>query len=235
MPITYDTLKVAIKHTLGGDPGPGASYARVINGAGRAWTAAQEWYYLANRTAILTATAGDEWLALPADYESFSELIPQTDGYATLNMVDAAEFHYIVEEGSLGNVASYIGTIEYRTVNGELAPYVRLYPAPSTADTFTLVYGATWADVNEDGDVIPVPKFAEHAFEEWVRLYARGLEEEDAAPLAARMAEFKASPLFMDVARRDALVTGAIVRPGVGAAQGHRGAYVRWNHPTNLG
>ena len=61
-----DTLKTAIKHTLGGDPAPGASYARIINGAGRAWTAACDWYYLGNRDVTITATAGSPWIAATA-------------------------------------------------------------------------------------------------------------------------------------------------------------------------
>jgi hypothetical protein len=234
MPIRFDTLKTAIKHTLGGDPAAGASYARIINGAGRAWTAAQEWYYLANRTATLTATVGSEWVALPADYQAFVNLVPDGDGYATLALVQPAEFIEIAEAGTLGNVASYIATIQYRDVSGDVEPWLRLYPTPSIADTFTLVYDAQWGDVNDDEDEIPVPKFAEHAFEEWVRMYARGMDEEDAASLADRMAALKASPLFLDVARRDALVTGAVVSPGRGAAQAGYGAYVRWNHPNNL-
>jgi len=234
MPIRFDTLKTAIKHTLGGDPSAGASYARIINGAGRAWTAAQDWYYLGNRNATLTATPGSEWIALPADYQSFVSLVPDGDGYATLAFVQPAEFVEIQEAGSLGNVSSYVATIQYRDVSGDVEPWLRLYPTPSIADTFTLLYDAQWADVNDDEDTIPVPKFAEHAFEEWVRMYARGMDEEDAASLAMRMADIKSSPLFLDVARRDALTTGAVVAPGRGGPQHTYGNYVRWNHPNNL-
>lgn len=234
MPIRFDTLKTAIKHTLGGDPAAGASYARIINGAGRAWTAAQDWYYLGNRLATLTATPGSEWVALPADYQGFVSLVPDGDGYATLAFVQPAEFVEIYEAGILGNVSSYIATIQYRDVMTDVAPWLRLYPAPTIADAFTLLYDAQWADVNDDEDVIPVPKFAEHAFEEWVRVYARGLEEEDEIPLAERLAQLKSSPLFTDVARRDALVTGAVVGPGRGAAQSPARSSVRWNHPGNL-
>lgn len=234
MPIRFDSLKVAIHHTLGGDPAEGASYARIINGAGRAWTAAQDWYYLGDRLATLTATVGSEWIALPADYQSFNSIVPNGDGYATLAIVQPAELVEILEAGNLGNVSSYVGSIQYRDVAGDVAPWLRLYPTPTIADTFTLIYDAQWADVNDDEDEIPVPKFAEHAFEEWVRMYARGMDEEDAMPLADRMAACKASPLFMDVARRDALVTGAVVRPGIGAAQDTRGVYTRWNHANNL-
>jgi hypothetical protein len=234
MPITFDTLKVAIKHTLGGDPSAGASYARIINGAGRAWSTAQDWYYLGDRLATLTATPNVEWVALPDDYQSFNSLVPVGDGYATLAMVSPSQFVEIAENGILGNVSSYIATIQYRDVLTDVAPWLRLYPTPSIADQFTLVYDAQWADVNEDEDVIPVPKFAEHAFEEWVRMYARGMDEEDSEPLAVRMAALKASPLFLDVARRDALVTGAVVIPGRGAAQESYGSYTRRNHPNNL-
>lgn len=234
MPIRFDTLKTAIKHTLGGDPAAGASYARIINGAGRAWTAAQDWYYLGNRLATLTATPASEWIALPADYQSFVSIVPDGDGYATLTFVQPAEFVEIQEAGILGNVSTYVVTIQYRDVAGDVEPYLRLYPTPTIADTFTLLYDAQWADVNDDEDIIPVPKFAEHAFEEWCRMYARGMEEEDEIPLAERMAQLKASPLFVDVARRDALVTGAVVGPGRGAAQTTVGSYVRWNHPNNL-
>jgi hypothetical protein len=235
MPITFDTLKVAIHHTLGGDPSAGASYARIINGAGRAWTAAQDWYYLGNRLATLTATPASEWIALPEDYQAFVSIVPVGDGYATLSIVSPAEFVDISETGTLGNVSSYIVTIQYRDVATDVQPWLRLYPTPTIADQFTLLYDAQWADVNEDEDVIPVPKFAEHAFEEWVRMYARGMDEEDSAPLAVRMAELKASPLFLDVARRDALVTGALVPPGRGAAQLPYRTGTRWNHPGNIG
>lgn len=234
MPIRFDVLKEAIKHTLGGDPAAGASYARIINGAGRAWTAAQDWYYLGDRLATLTATPGVEWVALPADYQQFNAIVPVGDGYATLAMTSPAEFVEIAENGVLGNVSSYIATIQYRDVSTDVAPWLRLYPTPSIADQFTLLYDSQWADVNDDEDVIPVPKFAEHAFEEWCRMYARGLEEEDEIPLAERMAQLKASPLFQDVARRDALVTGAVVSPGRGAAQLPHRTGVRWNHPGNV-
>src|SRR5688572_25654964 len=102
MPITFDTLKVAIHHTLGGDPSAGASYARIINGAGRAWTTAQDWYYLGNRLTTLTATPSSEWIALPEDYQAFVSLVPVGDGYATLSIVSPAEFVDISETGTLG-------------------------------------------------------------------------------------------------------------------------------------
>lgn len=234
MPIRFDDLKTAIKHTLGGDPAPGASYARIINGAGRSWTVAQEWYYLSGREATLTATPGSEWLALPADYETMVTLVPDGDGYATLQMVQPAEFVEIREAALVATVSSYISTIQYRDVASDVQPWLRLYPTPQIADTFTLQYTATWADVNDDEDTIPVPRFAEHAFEEWVRAYARGLEEEDSADLASRLARLKELPLFMDAVRRDALTTGGIVGLGRGAAEVRYGPYVRWNHPNNL-
>ena len=235
MPIRFDALKEAIHHTLGGDPSKGASYARIINGAGRAWTAAQDWYYLGNREATLVATPGSEWIALPDDYQGFVSIEPSGDGYATLGFVQPAEFLAQRELGFVGHVSSFLVTIQHREVNGDVAPYLRLYPVPSLADEFVLMYDAQWADVNDDEDLINVPKFTEHAFEEWVRMYARGMDEEDATPLAERMAALKASPLFLDVARRDALTTGGVIRPGRGAAQEIYGSYTRWNHPNNLG
>ena len=234
MPLTFASLKDAIKHTLGGDPARGASYARIINGAGRAWTAAQEWYYLGNRNATLTATPGSEWIAMPSDFQSFVSIVPVGDGFATLTMTQPSQFIQLQESGIVGFTSAYVGTIQHRTVSGALAPWLRLYPKPTIADQFTLLYDAQWGEVNEDEDVIPVPGFAEHAFEEWVRQYARGVDEEDTMPLAARMADFKASPIFEDVARRDALSTGGIVIPGEGAAEEHYYSYVRWNHPNNL-
>lgn len=234
MPITFDTLKSAIKHTLGGEPSQGASYARIINGAGRAWTSAQDWYYLSNREATLTATPNSEWIALPTDYQSYHQLLPDGDGYATLAFITPAEFVDVREAGILGSTSSFLCTIVHRNVDGEVLPWLRLYPTPTFADTFTLLYDAQWGDVNDDDDVIPIPSFAEHAFEEWVKNYARGLEEEDIASLGDRMAAVKASFLFTDVARRDALTTGAVISPGQGAAQSSGRRYVRFNHQGNV-
>lgn len=233
MPIRFDSLKSAIKHTLGGDPSAGASYARIINGAGRAWTAAQDWYYLAGRLATLTATPGSEWISLPADYMALGTIVPEGDGSTSLILTQPADFIEYSSSGSLNVVSHYVGTVTFREPDDDV-PSLRLYPTPTVADTFTLLYDAQWVDVNDDEDVIYIPKFAEHAFEEWVRMYARGMDEEDTMPLMDRMAACKASPMFQDVARRDALSTGAVVHLGRGAAQMARTHYGDWTPPGNV-
>lgn len=235
MPLKFADLKDAVRHTLGGDPAPGASYGRIINGAGRAWTAAREWYYLAHREATLLSEAGSEWVELPTDYDGFGDLIPDADNYASVQMLTPPEFLLVKENNYAGTTTAYVGTIVNRNVDGVIAPWLRLFPAPSLVERFTLLYNATWGDVADDGEVIPIPAFAEHAFEEWVRLYARGLEEEDAVPLALRLVEFKASDMFRDVVRRDALQTGATMHLTRGAADVQARPYVRWNHPGNIG
>jgi hypothetical protein len=225
MPLTFASLKDSIRHTLGGDPAPGASYSRIINGAGRAWTAMHDWYYLGNREATLTATPGDE----------FVSLTPVSDIYGVAKIVTQTEIVEAKQWSMATTHSSYLAALVQRPVNGVIATYLRFFPTPSNADQFTLIYDATWGEVNEDEDVIPIPSYAEHVFEEVVRAYARGLEEEDMATLAQRLGAIKESPLFRDVTRRDALTTGAIIRPGVGAAQDPRPLYTRWNHPNNLG
>lgn len=234
MPLTFASLKDAIKHTLGGDPADGASYSRIINGAGRSWTAARDWYYLANREATLTATIGSEWVALPDDYLSFKHVEPVGDGYATIMVVSPQRFVQIKEVGIVGMVSSYVATVVQREVAGVIGAYLRLYPTPTIADQFTLLYDATWGEVNDDEDNIPIPGYAEHAFEEWVRTYARGLDEEDTADLAQRLMALKQSDVFRDVGRKDALTTGAVLHASPGAASQFEGRYVRWNHPGNL-
>lgn len=232
MPLTFADLKTAIDHTLAGQPASGASYGRIINGAGRAWVAAREWYYLAHRTATLTTVAGSELVVLPADYRSLVTVTFDNTSYSNVQFVTPGEFQTI-KDAEIGVVATtaYVGCVVWGT---DMLPVLKLFPAPSTVETLTLVYDAAWSEVNEDDDVIPVPGFAEHVFEEWVRAYARGLDEEDAGPLAERLAVLKASPMFRDVAQRDALVTGAVLSPGYGAAAPGRRHYVRWNHPGNL-
>ena len=234
MPIQFAELKDAIRHTLGGDPAAGASYARIINGAGRAWVNAHGWYYLANREVTLTATAGSQWVELPDDYQAFVQLVPTGDGYATVAFVSPQDFVWINQATTLGSVSSYTATIVQRVVSGVISPWLRLFPTPSIADEFTLLYDAQWGDVNEDEDNIPVPKFAEAIFEEWVLAYARGLNEEDAASVGMRLDAIKVTSQFRDATRADALTTGAVVKPGVGAASRMVRPSVRWNHPNNL-
>lgn len=226
MPVSVQSLRNVIDHTLGGEPADGASYSRIINGAGKSFLAAHSWCWASDRETTVTATAGDEYVALPSDFAGVTRVYVAGSYYEEVQMVPSGEFLDWKQRASgVTTPYPYIGTIDYRTDTIEgYKPWLRLYPAPTAADTYTLLYDARWADVNDDTDLVPIPTFLEYIFEEWVRAYARGLDEEDAVPLMDRLAALKASEMFMDACRRDGESTGTAIPPNDGpAGQGMRG------------
>lgn len=220
MPVTVQSLRDVIKHTLGGEPADGASYSRIINGAGKSFAAANSWYWLSHREATLTATPGSEWVELPADFAGVHRVYVSGAYYEEVRMTTPQELLDWKERSSgITTPYPYIGTIQFRTdADAGQLPWLRVYPAPTTADTYSLLYDARWADVDDGTSVVGIPPFLEYIFEEWVRAYARGLDEEDAMPLMDRLAQLKASEAFMDAQRRDAESTGTMITPTDGNA-----------------
>lgn len=219
MPIQVESLRETIRHSLGGEPAPGGSYARIINGAGRAFMAAHDWYWASNRDAVITSD-GTEWVELPDDFGGLNGIWQDGSYYESVHITTAKEFLEWRERASgLSTPYPFLGTLQVRTdVDEGTKPWLRLFPEPTTSDTYRILYDAAWTVVDDDTDTVALPSFVEPAFEEFVRAYALGLNEEDMAPLSVRIQALKEGELFKDACRRDALTTGASIPSGRGAA-----------------
>lgn len=89
---------------------------------------------------------------------------------------------------------------------GAQTPRLEVYPTPTAAlsGALTLFYRAGWTDLSDDVDAVSVPPWIEALYLQVLAAFARGLEEEDEAPLSTRLLEVRAGALFEAAVRDDA-------------------------------
>lgn len=161
------------------------------------------------RSSIGTAAPTDvaitlhSWgVALPADFgqqiDGFPAIAP---GFAQLfETVDMAEIEQYRALFTGGSTAAYLGAFSWGIPTGGGPRVPRLEIAPEIVQgrmgAFVLVYRSRWVYVSADTTQFYMPEFAEPAFRQVLRHFARGYTEEDTADLDARLENFKAKPLM---------------------------------------
>lgn len=237
MALTVESARLAVSVALGGDPPPEYSYTRLINGAGRSLETARRWEWLASRETQVSLVAGSPRVVLPADFKTQVVATEPGFGWLPVTWVSNANYQHRRDmQGGLAGGQPYFGTLRHEIdATGAALPVLLIYPEPSAAQTFNLLYDAQWPTVTDDDAVIPIPPFLEEFYCAWLREYALGIIEHDNAPLHVRLAGLKSSPMFVDACRSDALSTGGHVQRGLGAAESSPLWSPRSEHTGNLG
>lgn len=155
--------------------------------------------------------------AINADNNSISTMIPTT----------RAEIEQLNSSPTDGTSAwPYRYAVGYNSAG---APILVIYPTPTSNEDsfFRIIYRAKWDPLTKDTDTVDIPAWMEGLFLIACTEWARGLIEEDSAPVDVRMERVRASTLFDTAMRQDGRVQNSY---------GHlRGGFVRrssrsWPH-----
>lgn len=155
--ITAQQLYDLAKHALGKTPAAGHDLWASINQAGRALYTERDWSWSQQTETTLAATAGSEYISLPADFASVDSISLYLGGITadlTRSTIDQIRRLY---DGVLPTVATLAGRWLWDIVNNPQASTTAqptkkliLYPLPPSngVPTIRLVYKRTWIDLS---------------------------------------------------------------------------------------
>lgn len=141
-------------------------------------------------------------VALPTD---FGQMVPGFPGIApgfaqSFEMVDMAEIEQYRALFTGGSTAAYLGAVSWGIPTGGGPRIPRLEIAPEIVQgrlgAFVIVYRSKWVTISDVTAGFYMPEFAEPAFRECLRHFARGSTEEDVATIDARLMGFVGGPLM---------------------------------------
>lgn len=154
-----------------------------VNMAGRRLLAEKPWSWRRVGPVNLAAVAGQNYIALPADFETpIGAPVPTTPGVVNLRSIE--EVMRLRQSGTTG--AANLYTVAFGQQNsptGVPAPVLHLFPTPTAngSPTFQLVYLRQWIDLSAGNQnaAVPLPSQFDRALACAVRSQVRQFEEED--------------------------------------------------------
>lgn len=207
MAITVLEAERHVHHALMGAVHPDLSLRDIVNRAGSLFVGLHPWQWLRRRSAQLDLIQGQTYIVLPSDFASLTA-IQYTNGL--VNQFERASLSAILSLRHASRVPqnpTYYDFAWLAPVNGPMTQVLELSIIPGSNDVgaVTIYYDAGWRVAQDDHDhlaIAPVPGM-EVLYLEVLRAVARGWEEDDDASMSARIAEIKASPIFLAAARAD--------------------------------
>lgn len=218
--LTFETCQKIIKRTLGADLPADLDVVRLVNNAGRFLTTLHRWEFL-TRYGTVTRVDDQQYATMPTDFERL-RAVPEW-GDLVLELVDPQRLLDVRNDG--GAVAPpdnrYLCAVfpTWPTAGGEVTYQLHFWPTPEVESgdeaDIGIYYQAKWRAVTDDDEtnnhVVTMPDHLEGLFEELLRIYARGIEEEDVAGLDERLTRFAAGIMV-----RKAIEVDGSVQPSMG-------------------
>jgi len=240
MALSAKTCYEHIRSTLGRDPGLGNFH--ILQMTGVWFTSAHDWKYLERPSALVGFVNGQSYASLPAD---FSELIAAsftqglTNRFLLTTLGTIAQ--YRTGQMNFGLAVTY-GAISFQAATGAGGaplPVLELYPTPSAtnASALTVFYRADWTPITDgsDSSFVNIPQYAEPAFIECLRAFARGYQEEDSGILSQRLAAIQAGPVWDAAVDSDGMTQPNFGKMRGGATQiGIGGPQTVWASPYSI-
>lgn len=207
--ILSDAIK-QIQHTLDGDPAPELSARRLINEAGDFLCRMHPWKWLERGSVTLAAVADQAFIQLPSDLASIVSS-RMNGSSSTLRDFRWTTHDEILRfrQHPIEAVGGYYGAVVYElatgSTEGPLTPRLELYPTPTANDAnfIELGYRAGWQRVVDDDDPLRIPHWIESLYNQILRAWARGYEEEDAAALDTRLEIIANGRVFQQAVQSD--------------------------------
>lgn len=214
--LTMEAIGV-ITHALGRAPSQSLSPLSIINDAGAAMCNMHPWGWLIRYTSSLGFVAGQTYVTLPGDFESFIAPPATTDGTG-FEFTDLDEILKAREATASGR--PFLGALGNPSFTGAAAPGQRqleIYPTPSLTEANVLAayYRAGWLVADGDTQYLDVRPFMRPLFVEILTAVALGREERDTAGVDARMTALRGSSIFLDACNADGRA-----QPGFGPIRG---------------
>jgi len=219
---TLTTLLGLVTHALRGDaPASPLVAADLVNEAGERLVAAHPWNWLLRPPASLSLTAGQNYVALPADFASLYSIDIAQDVGWSIRMTEPAEVASLRARQSypgFGFVAAVAHPGQTVVTAAPGPPRLELWPTPTQnyVNALTIVYRPGWAVLAAGTDVANVPVWVEPLLSEMVVAVAQGYEDETPE---SRVMRVLAGPTFASTVARD----GRLLRAGLAMGGGHTG------------
>jgi hypothetical protein len=215
MPYTLLQLRLLVEQAISGPMPARLDPTQVINEAGQYFYTMTSWYFADVPPAPVYTVASQDWVDLPSDFSAIKAISVPKQSYtdaelSTLSQIQLLRSSPIVDPGK------YYVAVEWKDGNPRLA----IWPTPGTTSTtpaFYVVYSAGWVPLVEPTDVANVPPQADPLLAEVVRIFARGLADDEGgkASVGQRLKLLKDSPLFTNIATQGAQDNLGQMRGGI--------------------
>lgn len=219
MVLSTQTCLAHVRQTLGtGANAPVSSELselEIVNQAGAHFFAMHPWSFLEGRQATIGTVANQNYVTLPADCAEIQRVVSQNAAWGSIRFTTPG--HLLdLRESSVGATSSegHWGVVRWRPddVDGRPKPIIEIEPPPSLTDAtaFTIFYRAHWVDLTDDDGVVPIPDTAgmRGLFLQYVRAFARALEEEDNGALSLRLEALDNSSLCRSLKESEGRMQG---------------------------
>lgn len=247
--LTLGRCRKIIAHSVDAaelESGLGADH--LINRAGVHLITMHQWNWAIKPPVFLPIVSGQDWIEFPEDFRQIVYI--QSSQNSTTGGIDLVDLQIILDARDGGGFVSvtparYMAAEAHEWPSGgsgslgggEPITRLEIYPTPQAneSNTVRMAYRARWREVPvgaSDNYRLTLPQYCEALFEELLRAFARGQEEEDNASTDLRLAALEAGTLFKAARREDALRQPTIGPLRNGAADSASRVYTSFRSGT---
>jgi len=203
MTISVRDLQEQAIATLGNQTSKEYDLLRLVNEWGRAFFTLHQWSFLVRPPAQVNFVASQDYASLPADFGQLEGAVQITNGLIRSMIPATMQEIAMLRTNTVSPIINgvYYYAIQYPvpdiSLGGLGLPQLALFDTPQTniVNALTVPYRAGWPTLTTDIQFCPIPSWCDACFIQGWRAYLRGLEEEDNAPMSARMASWMVDPL----------------------------------------
>lgn len=225
MAYTVHDCRLIVRHALHGGEPEDAAFLQFVNEAGEYLHNCHDWNWAKGKRVTLTLTAGQSEYALPYDFRDSVSILRPDNTFGAIDFVSLEDLHWREQVGT-ASPGWYVGALLYTEDQyGVPRPRLRLWPSPATGQEVEVLYRAGWTRLAQDEDVVGVPDWMNALYQEFLRAFVLGREEEDLAPLHARLDAITASAVYMNCRRRDGQLQPNLGRHLHGAGEVYGGGW----------
>jgi hypothetical protein len=214
----------------------------LVNEAGNYLVSMTEWQWLRGAIAKLDLVQDQPYSKLPADYKTAISQDHTNGLVSSLHIVSPDRFLQLQTSTITTATFEFYATVESvaPSEGGPPVPRLAIWPTPTadSEDALSIIYEATWRNVNEAKEALTLPEWLVTLYLEVLVHITRGRLEEDEGTAATRLQGLMASDLFMAAQKRDAATQieyGPMRRTHVSPTVGLASAEWPYNYTTVQG
>lgn len=211
-----------IRHTLGRETSRRVDALDVLNQAGHHYYGVREWLHARRPAVELSFVADEKLVNLPTDFGTLLAITAVNGLNNGFELITPGELD-LYRSSTLGENHVYRGAIVGQVAeDSSVVDALEVYPTPTedSESALLLRYRAGWVNVTDETEVLPLPASGRSLYLQYVRAFARGIEQEDIAGLEPRLREIDGGALFRQACRQDTAGQRVVGRLRNGASAG---------------
>ncbi len=214
MTVTLEQCLGIIRHTLGGAPSPDIDQIALCNEAGDYLVSMHPWGWLQKVTQIVLVDDA-ETISMPSDFRSIEGIESPINLGGTGVEMETMQIVLDYRRGALAPpIRHHVGALVsvHPATGGDVTWRLEVWPKVDFASggssghpdrLLDVIYLRSWKTLDDDNNVALLDKDCVALYKEILRAFARGAEEEDEAPLDARLALISNGTLFANAKKID--------------------------------